>query len=101
VSPMTNAQRQRAFRQRRALYRDPDLAVTSLVRAAIALGLARIDKTIRPLDFARQQWDDSRVELVLRAAVNPTALANTPALTQISFAFLRPCRLALICWRVV
>ena len=86
---LTNAQRQKSFRQRRALYNDPELAIASLVRAAIAMGRAKIDKTIRPLEFARAQWDDSRVELVLRAAVNPTALANTPALAQISFAFLQ------------
>jgi len=86
---LSNAQRQRNFRERRALYSDQGVAVASLVRAAIATGRAKIDNTIKPLEFARQQWDDSRVELVLRAAVNPTALSNTPALTQISFAFLR------------
>src|SRR5262245_16055138 len=86
--PLTNAQRQRNFRERRTLRHDPDVAVTSLVRAAIAMGLAKVDKAIRPLEFARAQWDDSRLELVLRSAVNPTALSNTPALAQISFAFL-------------
>jgi hypothetical protein len=71
VSPaLSNAQRQRNFRERRALRRDPDVAVTSLVRAAIATGLAKVDTTIRPLEFARRQWDDRRVELVLRAVAH-------------------------------
>src|SRR5262245_60152557 len=83
-----NAQKQRRYRQRQRLTHDPDTAVSGVVRAAIATGLAKLDTTIRPLEFSRQQWDDHRVELVLRAAASPTALTNTPALAQIAFAFL-------------
>ena len=55
---------------------------------ALSNAQPKLDTTIRPLEFAQKQWDDRKVELVLRAAVNPTALSNTPALAQITTAFL-------------
>jgi hypothetical protein len=63
-------------------------AVDSLVRAAIATGLAKLDRNIRPSEYARRTWDDRNVDLILRAAVAPTALSNTPALATIAVAFL-------------
>jgi hypothetical protein len=68
---------------------DPDAArikaVNSLARAAIAAGLGKLDGNIKPSDY----WGDDRdVELVLRAAVSPTAVSNSPALSQIAVAFL-------------
>jgi hypothetical protein len=68
-----------------ALQRD---ALSSLVRAAIATGLSKLDTTVRPTEYARKTWDDRRVELILRAAVSPASLSNTPSLAQVSVAFL-------------
>jgi hypothetical protein len=64
-----------------------DAAVASLVRACIATGLASLDRT-RPGEHARRWADDRNVDLILRAAVTPTTLANTPALAAVSVAYL-------------
>src|SRR5262249_33672921 len=70
---------------------DPDQvrddAVASFTRAALCIGLAGLEKS-RPTEVARRSFTDSRLELVLRAAVSPTALINTPALTQVAVALL-------------
>jgi hypothetical protein len=63
-------------------------AVTPLVRAAIAVGLAKLDHTITPSAYAKRTWDDRGVDMILRAAVSPTALGNTSALAQVAVAFL-------------
>jgi len=49
--------------------------VRSLVRAAIATGIAAIEKpTTRAADYVGQTWDGDHVaDLVLRAAVSPQA----------------------------
>lgn len=62
----------------------------SLTRATIATGLAALDKGARPVEHAsRRGWSDDRgLGLVLRAAVSPTTLGNTPALAQVAVAFL-------------
>lgn len=67
-----------------------DQAVRTLVRAAIATGLSALDKSVRPAEHAnRRGWGDDRgLDLVLRAAVLPTSLSNTPALAQVAVAFL-------------
>src|SRR4029453_13601355 len=89
MSPMTNAEKQAAYRQRRkALEAGGDTAVASLVRACIATGIARLDSSVRPSEYAKRTWDDQCVDLILRAAVSPAAVATTPALTQISAALL-------------
>jgi hypothetical protein len=63
-------------------------AVSMLCRAAIASGLATLDKM--PPATVAKRWEDHRdIELLTRAAVSPTAIAGNPALTQISFAFLQ------------
>ena len=74
------------------LHRDPntirDNAVRSFTRAALCVGLAGLNKS-RPGDLARQSFADDRgVDLILRAAVSPTALTNSPALSTISVAIL-------------
>lgn len=64
-----------------------DEAVSSFVRAAMCVGIAGLEKS-RPSEVARRSFSDSQVELVLRAAVAPTALSNTPALTRVAVALL-------------
>lgn len=65
-----------------------DAAVVSFVRAAIATGLAALTKS-RPSEIARERYNGDRgLDIVLRAAVSPTTLANSPAATQIAAAFL-------------
>lgn len=86
--PDYNALKQRRYRERARLKQDREVAVASLVRAAIATGMGKLDRNVRAADYARSQWSDHRVELVLRAAASPTALTNTPALAQIAVAFL-------------
>jgi hypothetical protein len=86
MSPMTNAEKQAAYRARlRSLAETDD--VVSLTRAVIAAGLAKIDKTL-PSEVIRAQWADSKAELILRAAVSPATLASAPALTRVAVAFL-------------
>jgi hypothetical protein len=64
-------------------------AVASLVRAAAAIGLGELDKTVRASEHARRRFgEDRNLDLVLRAAVTPTTLAGTPALAHITVAFL-------------
>jgi Phage capsid family len=72
---------------------DPDArraaAVTALTRAAIAIGLSARDKTVPARDILKRQWgDDHLADLVLRAAVAPSTVANTAAITQAGYAFL-------------
>src|SRR5262249_18199210 len=64
-----------------------DDAVRSFTRAALCVGLAGLEKS-QPSEVARRSFSDTRLELVLRAAVSPTALSNTPALTQVAVALL-------------
>src|SRR5262249_32729786 len=76
-------------RQRQALRQDRDVAITSLVRAAIAIGMGKLDRSVPGANYARSQWgNDYRVELLMRAAVSPTGLATTPALAHLTTAFL-------------
>jgi hypothetical protein len=63
-------------------------AVSALVRACIATGLGTLDKTMPASSYARRQWDDRTVELILRAAVSPATIAGTPALAHVAVAFL-------------
>jgi hypothetical protein len=64
-------------------------AVASVVRAAIATGLAKFDRDTTPAAVARRMWGGDRgVDLVLRAAVTPTALSNAGPLAQIAVAYL-------------
>ena len=65
-----------------------DRAVASLVRACIATGMAAVDKNIRASDYVRR-WGDQNADLILRAVASPATIANTPALTQVAFAFLQ------------
>jgi hypothetical protein len=74
------------------LRRDPEAArerdVASLVRGVLAIGRSALDTSIRPGDHARRWADDRNLDLVLRAAVSPTSVGNSPALSQIAVAFL-------------
>jgi hypothetical protein len=72
---------------------DPDArrvaAVRSLTRAAIASGVAALEKTTRASDYIRQTWQgDNVADLVLRAAVSPASVAGNPALAHVAVAFL-------------
>jgi Phage capsid family len=71
---------------------DPDAlnraSMRSFTRAAIAVGLSKFDKHISTTEYARKTWDDRSVDMLLRAASNPTSLANTPALAHVAVAFL-------------
>ncbi|HEY7413912.1 MAG TPA: phage major capsid protein [Ktedonobacteraceae bacterium] len=95
MSPMSTAERVRNFRDRKRreqeLRDDADAyreaQVTCLTRAVLATSLAKLDASIKPVDFAKQ-WNDSKVELILRAAVSPTSLSSAPALAQVTTAFL-------------
>jgi Phage capsid family len=71
-----------------ALSRDHSDGFGALVRAGISIARAGLDKS-RPGDVARAAYGDDRgVDLVLRAAVSPAALANSPALARIVVATL-------------
>jgi hypothetical protein len=64
--------------------------VTSLVRATVALGMNALDPSTLPGDYARRTWPGDRdLPLVLRAAVSPASIANTPALATVAAAFLQ------------
>jgi hypothetical protein len=65
-------------------------SISPLVRAAIAVGLAGLDRrTGSAVDHAQRRFgDDRNLNLVLRAATSPTSLAGTPALARIAVAYL-------------
>jgi hypothetical protein len=61
----------------------------TIARAVIAYSVAALKRSILPDEYARKTWGNDRdLELVMRAAVSPHTLINTPALTQIAKAFL-------------
>jgi hypothetical protein len=61
----------------------------SIVRAAVAHGCARIDKSSSPAAHAERLWpQDSDVQLVLRAASPPADMTSAAALVQIVLAIL-------------
>jgi hypothetical protein len=64
-------------------------AVRSLTRAALATGVAALERTTRAADYVRQTWEGDHVaDMVLRAAVSPATLAGNAALAHVSVAFL-------------
>jgi hypothetical protein len=69
--------------------RNGHAAMRSLVRACIAIASAKFDRNVTPADYARREWEDHNVDLVLRSSVSPTALSNSPALSRVSVAFLQ------------
>jgi hypothetical protein len=83
-----------SFEPRQGIPLKPDYSaassadLASLVRAVIATGLAKFDRTSTPADIARKQWNDRAVDLVLRASVTPHTLSNTPVLATVSVALL-------------
>lgn len=44
---------------------DPDRGVEHFVRAVIASGLSALDKRTTPNEYARRQWNDRNIDLVL------------------------------------
>jgi hypothetical protein len=86
MSPVTNAERQARYRNRKRLLEEGD-PVESFVRAALCTGLAKLAGA-RPAEVATRTFSDPRLDLILRAAQTPTALANTSALSQITVALL-------------
>jgi hypothetical protein len=62
-------------------------AVRSIVRAAVATGHARIDKSMKAWEHAEKQWPfDTHAQLILRAATVPLDMTNTSALVQVALA---------------
>lgn len=60
---------------------------TALVRAVIAQAVATHDRSTHALDYAERTWPgDQSVALVLRAAMAPTTIGNTPALVPVTAA---------------
>jgi hypothetical protein len=90
MAPVTdenyNALKQRRYRERKRAAGESD-PVESFVHAALCHGLAGLTKS-RPAEVARRTFTDPRLDLILRAAQTPTALANTSALSQITVALL-------------
>jgi hypothetical protein len=62
--------------------------VDSLVHATIGTGLAKLDRNIRANEYVRRIWNDRNADLIIKAASSPATIANTPALTEISVAYL-------------
>src|SRR5262249_31347754 len=67
---------------------EQEAALSSLVRACISVGLSKFDRNTTASDIARKTWADRSVDLILRAAVSPSTLSNTPTLATIAVAFL-------------
>src|SRR5262245_34846790 len=67
---------------------DDDPKVNTFVRAVIASGLGALDKRTTPSDYAKRQWNDRNIEMILRAAASPATIAGTPALAAVAVAFL-------------
>jgi hypothetical protein len=66
--------------------RDP---ARSIARAAVAVGRARIEKALSPVEHAAKEWPwDSDAQLILRAATAPIDSSNAAALVQIKLAIL-------------
>ena len=66
-----------------------DAHVRSLVRAAIATGIAALEKPTRATEYVKATWNDDHLAgMVLRAAVQPATLAGSAALAHVSVAFL-------------
>jgi hypothetical protein len=65
-----------------------DRTIRSLVRAAIATGVAKLDSNIRPAAYAARQWPNDRtVEHLIRGAVSPLSTSSAPPAT-VTAAFL-------------
>jgi HK97 family phage major capsid protein len=84
--PDYNATKQARYRERKRALEATD-PVASFVRAAIVTGLATLEKS-RPDVVAQRTFSDYRLDLILRAAVSPASVSNTPALTQVTVAIL-------------
>lgn len=66
--------------------RDP---VRSIARAAVARGMAMLDRSLRADEHAARMWSfDTDTLLLTRAATAPNDLTNTAALAEISLAVL-------------
>src|SRR5215831_15802562 len=67
-----------------------DQAMRSIARAAVASGLAAMDRTILLSDYPKKAWPQDRdVPLILRTAIQPASTANTAALAAIGVAYLQ------------
>jgi hypothetical protein len=64
-------------------------AISTLVRAVIAVGLGTLDKTIPPAEYARRHWNDrSILDLIRRAPTTPTTIASAAPLAHVAVALL-------------
>jgi len=80
MPPLTNTERSRLFRARQKM-RTVD-NVTALTRAAIAIGIGKLDKQTYPSDYIKRTWNDHLADMVLRAATTPATLAGNAALAR-------------------
>ena len=65
--------------------RNSRAAVDLLTRAAIAVGLSKLDLNIHAASYARAQWPtDHRVELIMRAAVSPASISTAGPLATVA-----------------
>jgi hypothetical protein len=63
-----------------------DAAVATFTRACICVGLNKLDR--RPVSEHIKRWRDDQLELVVRAATTPTAIATAGPLATAAHAFL-------------
>jgi Phage capsid family len=63
--------------------------LSSFTRACLAVGLSKLsDEGARPEEIAARWGNVRNIEMVLRAAVNPTSVAATAPLAQVATSFL-------------
>jgi len=86
MPPMTSTQRGRLFRARQKARAEDN--VTALARAAIAIGIGKLDNQTYPSDYIKRTWDDHLAGMVLRAATTPATLAGNAALARVAVSFL-------------
>jgi hypothetical protein len=63
----------------------------SFARAAVATGLAAMDRTVLLGDYPKKTWPADRdVPLILRTAIQPASTANTASLAAIGVVISPP-----------
>src|SRR5262249_16844665 len=70
----------------------PEAVVDTFVRSAIAAAHNAFDKTVRPVDFARQRWGSTEsrsVELVTRATSSPAMTGTSGWATELAHVAVR------------
>jgi hypothetical protein len=88
MPPLTSTERSRLFRLRKKMGSTDK--VTSLTRAAIAIGISALDKQqTYPEHYIKKTWEDDYLAgMILRSATAPATLASSPALARVAVDFL-------------